>query len=160
MKFSAILNQKGTHGIVTYSRVDLSFNTVHCNSRFCSLTFGDKYLSLDIADDCETVCSVSGFCSPCLWEEHSITVPNASLGTLKCLANDLNKGCGYAIQGSWGIYYDSSAMVVMIAQDTHGNSQNNKLSYVRFLDNAIAVVDGTELTAVYIEKVSICKTKA
>lgn len=160
MEFSAILDREETQSSVTYSCTELSFNTVHCSSRLCSLTFGEMYLSLDIADDSGTVCSISGFCPLNLWEERSITIPNAAPGTLKCLANDMNKGCGYPIQGSWRIYYDPSAMIAMITLNACDNSQNNKLSNVRFLDNAIAVLDGTELTAVYIEKVSICKTKS
>lgn len=160
MEFSATLDHKGTPGLVTYSQEELSFSTLHCRNLFCSLTFGDMYLSLDVAEDCKTVCSVSGFCSPCLWERCSLTIPDAELGTLKCLGNDLSIGCGYKIHGNWGVYYDPSSLSLMIAQKTHDNSQGDKRSYVRFIDNAIAVLAGTKLIAVYIERVGISNAKS
>lgn len=160
MEFSATLDHKGAPGLVTYSQEDLSFSTLHCRNLFCSLTFGDMYLSLDVAEDCETICSVSGFCSPCLWERCSLTIPDAELGTLKCLENDLRVGCGYKIHGNWEIYYDSSSLLLMIAQKMHDNPQDNKRSYVRFIENAIAVLAGTKLVAVYIERVGISNAKS
>lgn len=143
-------------GTVQYIQSEISFDTIRHAERFCTLTLGDSYLGLDISIDHETVCAISGLSSSCLWKACQITLPDAKNGRLIAAVPDVVRGCGYSYSGDWYIYYDQSAKVILISKSTYGTNCCDDLQYVRFLENAIAVLFREELIAIYIEDITAC----
>ena len=150
MEFYAVFNQQ-TNGKVHYDFTEMSFSTRGHSELFCTITFGDSYLGLDLASDEETICSISGFSPSTTWQKTSLTLPEASRGTLKLSSINIVKGCGYSYSEKWCVYYDFKKDLILIADTEYRDGMNADLWTVKFLDNATGVFADRKLVYVYIE---------
>ena len=155
MEFYAI-NKQRMQGVVQYLSNEMSFYTLGSAESFYTITLGSSYLGLEIASDCETVCAISGLSSQCLWEFSSIELPTSMDGTLKLLTtDDLVIGCGYKYSENWNVSYDKNSKIALIAKTTYSDFATNGFQYVRFLENAICVLAGSNLVAIYVENLIV-----
>lgn len=150
MEFYAVFNQQ-TDGKVYYDLTEMSFNTRGHSELFCTITFGDSYLGLDLASDEETICSISGFSPSTSWQKTSLTLPEANRGILKLSSINTVKGCGYSYSEKWCVYYDFKKDLILIADTEYRDGMNVDLWTVKFLDNATGVFSDKKMVAVYIE---------
>ena len=155
MRFFASYGIK-PRGAARYLPEELSFDTVEHGERYCTVTLGDMYLGLDIASDQRTVCAVSGLCPANTWTETSCTPPPAPEGALLLDAEgcELVQGCGYRSPGDWRMYRDPGTRTALAAR-TDAQGLRADMQAVRFLQNAVAVLSGKELVAVYIEDADV-----
>ena len=155
MRFFASYGSK-PRGAARYLPEELSFDTVEHGERYCTVTLGDMYLGLDIASDQRTVCAVSGLCPANTWTETSRTPPPAPEGALLLDAEgcELVQGCGYRSPGDWRMYRDPGTRTALAAR-TDAQGLCADMQAVRFLQNAVAVLSGKELVAVYIEDADV-----
>ena len=139
-----------------YLPEELSFDTAEHGERYCTVNLGDMYLGLDIASDQRTVCAVSGLCPANTWTETSRTPPPAPEGALLLDAEgcELVQGCGYRSPGDWRMYRDPGTRTALAVR-TDAQGLRADMQAVRFLQNAVAVLSGKELVAVYIEDADV-----
>ena len=155
MEFRAEWREGAAQGLVQYLSNEMSFLTQNCGEMHCTLVFGDSYLGLDIADDGVTACSISGLSPTHLWKRSSVLCPDAREGRLKLAANELVRGCGYTYGDRWDVFYDAESKAVRIASSPALERQSHEPTYIRFLKNAVAALQGEELTDVFIENITL-----
>lgn len=154
MKFHIVYGSM-VSGSIQYNQSELSFDTIENEERLFTIILEDLYLGLDIGVDCKTVCAISGLSSPRLWKPSKIELPYAKDGKLTVNVPEFVQGCGYSYSGDWHICYDRDTKMILVSKSTYETDYGDNCQYVKFLKNAISVLRGTELIALYIEGVNI-----
>lgn len=145
------INYKKTNliGEAQYLKNENSFFYEPWNNVDFSIIVGNSYSSLDVKLSNMTVVQLTGFNSKSNWIEKNIDVPKALIGELSIEGNqvDFHAGSGVHCEEIWETYYNPDNGWICIGNFDYCEAGQA----VKFADNTIAVVNGTNLWAIWVK---------
>lgn len=148
MEFQILYTEFITNDIVVYRDDEFSFDTETMIERYCSIQIGCEYLGLDVVAEDTRIGSISGYCPKTNWINTTLTFPDAQNGELHVLNEDLIRGVGHIYADDWRVHMDKNKGIVYLGRNVR---PAEKGIFVKFLKNAVAVLDDAELCGIYID---------
>lgn len=148
MEFQILYNDFIPNDIVVYRDDESSFDTETTIERYSSILIGCAYLGLDVVAGDTRIGSISGYCPKKNWLNTTLSFPEAQSGELHVLNGDLVRGIGHVYADNWQVYVDLIKNIVYLGRNVH---PAEKGIYVKFLKNAVAVLDGMDLCGIFID---------
>ncbi len=151
MLFEAEKGELLHHGQIVYVQDDYAFNFVPQQMTNCTVLLGTTELDFIIyANNIKCASQIWGFhAPPTLWIKKELHVPAFFTGSLILLDETIEEGDIIGLEGSetWNTYYDAQTGWVCMGTD----DQNEEGVAVEFATNLLAVLDGSQLKAIWLK---------